>query len=355
MSHPTLSAIRNGITQRLFAAAAISAAVAIATIQTAFADPANWERAGWRTDFSRTEVPFSEIIPGGPPKDGIPSIDDPIFVAAREADRFSDREPVIELMIDGLPPRAYPLSVLTWHEIVNDTVAGRPLAITYCPLCNSAVVFDRVVDGETVEFGTTGLLRNSDLVMYDRRTESWWQQFTGEAIVGHHAGDRLTMLPSRTVAFGDFRERHPDGEVLVPNDWSMRAYGRNPYTGYDGRTAPYPLYTGALPANMEPMERVIVVRDGEDVRTMVTLEHLREKEAIDVAGTRLSWRAGVASVLDTANIADGRDVGAIEVRNAADDAPLVHDITFAFVVQAFHPEEQILTSEGWISLDPEAR
>ncbi|MCC5978632.1 MAG: DUF3179 domain-containing protein [Salinarimonas sp.] len=354
MNQPAIRPDTGGKASRAVAVFAAFAFIASATITSASADPANWERAGWKTDFSRTEVPFDEIIPGGPPKDGIPSIDEPAFVSAEDADRFSDREPVIEIVVDGLPPRAYPLSVLTWHEIVNDTIDGRPLAITYCPLCNSAVVFDRVIDGEPVEFGTTGLLRNSDLVMYDRATESWWQQFTGEAIVGHHAGDRLTMIPSRTVSFADFRERHPQGDVLVPNDWNMRNYGRNPYVGYDGRSTPYPLYTGALPANMEPMARVIVVRDDADVRTMVTLEHLRNEGEIVVDDTRLTWRAGVASVLDSASIADGREVGAIDVRNATDDAPLVHDITFAFVVQAFHPELPVLTGDGWVELEPDS-
>jgi len=355
MHHRSVQPMRFTTMRRLAIAAGLLAAVTCATITAASADPVAWEAAGWNTDFSRSEVPFSEIIPGGPPKDGIPSIDDPVFVTAREADRFSEREPVIEIMVEGLPPRAYPLSVLIWHEIVNDTIDARPLAITYCPLCNSAMVFERVLDGEPVEFGTTGLLRNSDLVMYDRRTESWWQQFTGEAIVGRHAGDRLVMVPSRTVAFADFRARHPDGDVLVPNDWSARAYGRNPYTGYDGRSGPYPLYTGALPANMEPMARVIVVRDGTDVRTMVTLAHLRNEGEIIVDDTRLTWREGVASVLDSASIGDGREVGAIAVRNTGDDAPLVHDITFAFVVQAFHPELPVLTGDGWVELEPDSR
>lgn len=336
-------------------AAGLFAAATWASITAASADPAKWEAAGWQTDFSRSEVPFSEIVPGGPPKDGIPSIDNPVFVMASEADRFNDREPVIEIMVEELPPRAYPLSILMWHEIVNDTVAGRPLAITYCPLCNSAVVFERLIDGKPVEFGTTGLLRNSDLVMYDRKTESWWQQFTGEAIVGQHTGDQLAMVPSRTVAFADFRARHPDGEVLVPNDWRARAYGCNPYTGYDGRSGPYPLYTGALPANMEPMARVIVVRESGNVRSMVTLEHLRKEEEIVVDDARLIWREGVASALDSASIGDGRDVGAIEVRSTVDDTPLVHDITFAFVVQAFHPEFPVLTVDGWVELEPEPR
>jgi hypothetical protein len=314
----------------------------------ATADPGRWERAGWRTDFSRSEVPFDEILSGGPPKDGIPSIDNPLFVPVSEATLYADVEPVIEIPLEGLEPRAYPLSVLMFHEIVNDTVSGRPLAITYCPLCNSAVVFERTVDGEVVEFGTTGMLRHSDLVMYDRATESWWQQFTGRAIVGRHAGDKLTMVPSRVVSFSDFRERNPEGRVLVPNDINMRPYGRNPYVNYDGRSEPYPFFQGDLPEGIDPMARVVVVRYGEKI-TAVALSHLRQEGEIDLDGIALSWRSGVSSALDTAAIAQGSDVGGVSVVDG-DDAPLVHDVTFAFVVKAFHPEASILTEGGWLDL-----
>jgi hypothetical protein len=327
--------------------ALIAASLAVLGL-TAAADPARWEKAGWRTDFSKSEVPFDEILSGGPPKDGIPSIDNPVFVPVTEAMLYADVEPVIEIPLDGLEPRAYPLSVLMFHEIVNDTVSGRPLAITYCPLCNSAVVFERTIEGEVVEFGTTGMLRHSDLVMYDRATETWWQQFTGRAIVGTHAGDKLTMVPSRVVSFSDFRERNPDGRVLVPNDINMRPYGRNPYVNYDGRSEPYPFFQGDLPEGIDPMARVVVVRQGENV-TAVALSHLRQEGEIGVDGVTLSWRSGVSSALDTAAIAQGSDVGGVSVVDG-DDAPLVHDVTFAFVVKAFHPEASILTEDGWLEL-----
>lgn len=334
---------------RAMAMPALVAIGLIATNVAATADPERWEKAGWRTDFSKAEVPFEEILSGGPPKDGIPSIDDPVFVPVSEAKLYADSEPVIEIPLEGLEPRAYPLSVLIFHEIVNDTISGRPLAITYCPLCNSAVVFERTIDGEVVEFGTTGMLRHSDLVMYDRATESWWQQFTGRAIVGTHAGDKLTMVPSRVVSFSDFRERHPDGRVLVPNDVNMRPYGRNPYVGYDGRSEPYPFFQGDLPEGIDPMARVVVVRRGEEV-TAIALSHLRQEGEIGVEGITLTWRAGVNSVLDTAAVAQGSDVGGVSVVEDATREPLVHDVTFAFVVKAFHPEASILTDDGWLDL-----
>jgi hypothetical protein len=146
----------------------------------ALAGPETWTREGWKTDFSKSSVPFGEIISGGPPRDGIPSIDDPKFASASEVTDIDGREPVIRFGVDD-DVRAYPLRVLTWHEIANDVVGGTPVAVTYCPLCNAAIVFDRRVEGQVLEFGTTGKLRNSDLVMYDRQTESWWQQFTGES------------------------------------------------------------------------------------------------------------------------------------------------------------------------------
>ncbi len=133
------------------------------------------------------------------------------------------QEPVISLDFGG-DARAYPLRVMMWHEIVNDMVDGRPVAVTYCPLCNSSLVFDRVVGGRVLDFGTTGKLRHSDLVMYDRQTESWWQQFTGEAIAGEMAGTELKRIPSRLEAYSSFVERHPNGKILVPRNPLARAW-----------------------------------------------------------------------------------------------------------------------------------
>lgn len=166
--------------------------------ERATGDEAGALRAQWpQTDFSKRTVALDEVIAGGPPKDGIPSLDQPRFAGFEVADRWlHSREPVIAFAI-GRTARAYPLQILMYHEIVNDTVDGIPVAVTFCPLCNAAIVFDRRVDGRTLSFGTTGRLRKSDLVMYDRQTESWWQQFTGRGIVGHHAGRTLAQLNRR--------------------------------------------------------------------------------------------------------------------------------------------------------------
>lgn len=332
-----------------YAAIAVVSAGALGfAMLEAGASPERWKRQGWKTDFDRTEVPLTEIMSGGPPRDGIPSIDDPAFEPVADVSRYADREPVIMLEIDG-KARAYPLSVLTWHEIVNDTLAGKPVAVTYCPLCNASIVFDRNVGDKVLDFGTTGLLRNSDLVMYDRQTETWWQQFTGEGIVGELAGADLRMIPSRVISFADFKARHPGGEVLVPNNDGARPYGRNPYADYDTRAGPYGLFKGDLPEEIDPMARVVVVRHGGKI-TAVMLAHLREVGSLEADGLRFSWQEGVASALDSAEIASGRDVGAVEVVEASGGAPVTHDVTFGFVLYAFHPEAPVLTGDGLITL-----
>ena len=296
------------------------------------ANPAAWASEWPKTDFNKRSVDLSEIISGGPPKDGIPSIDDPKFLPISQITNMSDTEPVIGLIING-DARAYPLSVLTWHEIVNDTVGGVPVTITYCPLCNSSVVFERRVKGKVLDFGTTGKLRNSDLVMYDRQTESWWQQFLGEAIVGQMTGTRLKIIPSRLESFANFRERAPRARVLVPNNPGIRPYGANPYRYYD-TGVPF-LFRGELPKGIKPMVRVVVV-NGE----AWSLPLLSKKKVITKGDLRLTWQAGQNSALDAARIARGRDVGNVVVQRIkggkAED--VVYDVTFAFVFNAFHPK-----------------
>jgi len=187
----------------------------------------------WNTDWTRHTIRYDEILSGGPPRDGIPAIDDPKFVTIDAAAGWlQEQEPVVALAVNGVA-RAYPLHILTWHEIVNDQIDDTPVAVTFCPLCNSAVVFDRRRGGQTLDFGVSGLLRNSDLIMYDRQTESLWQQFTGEGIVGEMAGQMLTWLPASIISFADFRQAYPAGQVLSRDTGYPRSYGNNPYVGYD--------------------------------------------------------------------------------------------------------------------------
>lgn len=301
------------------------------------ADVDRWIGEGWKTDFSKMSVPVHEVLSGGPPRDGIPSIDNPKFLPLSEVTDIPGREPVIWLEVEG-DVRAYPLRVLTWHEIVNDTIGGVPAAVTYCPLCNASIVFDRRIGDKILEFGTTGKLRNSDLIMYDRQTDSWWQQFSGTSIAGSFLGTKLTLLPSRVTSMEAFRKANPNSQVLVPNNPRIRDYGRNPYAGYDSSSAPF-LYRGEMPDNISPMARVVVVRTG-GAPIIVSMERVRNGE-FEESGYSISWTEGVASALDRAKIADGKDVGAIRVMKDGKD--VVHDVTFAFVAHAFHPDTRIIT------------
>lgn len=272
--------------------------------------------ANWNTDWTRRNVELDEIISGGPPRDGIPSIDDPRFVTPADASGWlADKEPVIALEVGG-DARAYPLQILTWHEIVNDTVGDVPVAVTFCPLCNSALAFDRRMDGQVLEFGTSGLLRNSDLVMYDRSTESLWQQFTGEAIVGELTGARLAFLPASIVSFGEFKAAHPDGRVLSRDTGFSRRYGENPYVGYDSIDQTPFLFRDPVDGRLPAMERVVSVELPElDVAYPYGV--LRDVHVInDRQGDQdlvIFHVPGTASALGAAVIAVGEDVGATGV------------------------------------------
>ena len=220
---------------------------------------------GWKTDFSKHSVPLSEISSGGPGKDGIPPIDDPAFITSDEAAAYlDDRKPVVAVEING-EAKAYPIDILVWHEIVNDTIGGVPVTVTFCPLCNTAIAFDRRLDGTTYDFGVSGNLRYSDLIMYDRQTESWWQQITGTAIVGELTGKKLTTVPASIVSFADFRSTHPEGPVLSRETGYPRAYGRNPYPGYDDISRSPFLFFEEVDGRLPAMERVVTVSlNGED-------------------------------------------------------------------------------------------
>ncbi|MBI4127748.1 MAG: DUF3179 domain-containing protein [Parcubacteria group bacterium] len=184
------------------------------------------------TNGTKHSVPLNEIVGGGPPKDGIPPIDNPKFVSVADASAWlSDEEPGLAFERDGVA-RFYPFQILVWHEIVNETINGQRVLVTYCPLCLSGIVFDPVVSGERVEFGTSGKLWNSNLVMYDRKTDSLWSQILGEAIVGEETGATLTVLSSDQTRFGEWKRLHPDGEVLSRDTGALRFYGQDPYGDY---------------------------------------------------------------------------------------------------------------------------
>jgi hypothetical protein len=294
--------------------------------------PARWQWDWPQTDFSRIAVDPGEILSGGPPKDGIPAITGPEMIPAADEASLDSREPVMVLELEDQPARAYPVRYLMWHEIVNDEAGGVPVAVTFCPLCNSGLIFDRRLDGQVLEFGVSGMLRHSDMIMYDRQTESWWQQFEGRAIVGELLGAELTPLPALLESWQSFRARNPDGLVMAqPTDY-LRSYGLNPYVGYD--TGHPFLYAGeAPPHGIEPLARV--VRVGNRAWPLSRLSLAGE---ITEAGYRLAWARGQASALDTGKIGDGREVGDVRVFDAATGAPVIHEVVFAFTFHAFEPE-----------------
>jgi len=230
-------------------------------------------------------------------------------------DFLADREPVLAVAVEG-DVRAYPVQIMTWHEIVNDTIGGVPVTVSYCPLCNSAIAYDRRLGDRVLDFGTSGMLYNSALVMYDRQTESLWSHFTGEAIVGHLTGSTLDVIPVQTVAWSDWRAAHPDGLVLSRDTGFTRDYGRNPYPGYDDvETQPF-LFDGEVDGRYAAKTRVVgIERDGAAVA--VVLDHLRDVFVVetDLAGVPVvAWlRPGAASALEGEAVDEGRDVGATGV------------------------------------------
>jgi len=289
--------------------------------------------AGWpNTDFESRTIDLGEVRSGGVPRDGIPALDNPRMIEATRERGLEGREPVFVVDFEGVPARAYPLRYLTWHEIVNDEVGGFPFAVTFCPLCNSAMIFDRRVGDQVLSFGVSGNLRFSDMIMYDRETESWWQQAIGEGVVGVHAGTELRQLPGWVDSWDTFRAAHPDGLVMAEPTEHRRAYGRNPYTSYDSSAWPF-LYSGDPPPHgLDPLAPVVRVGD-----RAWPLQRLAALGEVNEAGLVISWAAGVASALDTDQIAEGRDVGAIRVRNTSGQ-DLPHDVMFAFAFHAFWPE-----------------
>ena len=240
-----------------------------------FSDDAEKSRAqrlttiwGWETNLAERTIPLTEleIVLA---KDRIVPVDAPMFVPVADAPTYMEpREPVVALVVDG-DARAYPLAILMWHEIVNDTVGGVPVTVTFCPLCNTGITFERTVGDQELTFGTSGMLRNSDLVMWDRQTQSFWQQITGEALAGDFAANEtvLAQLPSSIMAWETFVSAYPDGQLLERevNEYEspVRPYDSPPYAGYDNVDQQPFLFRGAIDDRLVATSRVLTV-DGEN-------------------------------------------------------------------------------------------
>ncbi len=299
---------------------------------------------GWKTNTARRTVELDELMSGGPPKDGIPSINDPKFVAISEAtDWLKGQEPVIALMIDG-ESRAYPLQILTWHEIVNDEVAGIPVAVTFCPLCYAALVFDRRIEGKAHSFGVSGMLRHSDMVMYDRETETLWQQLNGEGIIGDLTGTMLKALPAQIISFDQFSTAYPQGLVLSRETGHRRDYGRNPYAGYDNiDERPY-LYKGPFDKRVPPMEKLVTVSVGNTEKAYPHRTTRKRRVIHDTVGGNgivIFHADGAVSALDSDRISASRIIGSTGVfYNEIDGETL----TFSYENKRFADKE---TGSTW--------
>lgn len=277
-------------------------------------------------------VPLEEIIGGGPPRDGIPSIDDPKFTTPVAASAWlRENEPGLAISLEDAH-RFYPFQILVWHEIVNDTLpSGRRILVTYCPLCFSGIVFDPLVQGKRVAFGTSGKLWNSNLVMYDRKTESLWSQVLGEAIQGERTGEKLTVLPSDIVRFGVWRVQHPNGVVLSRETGATRFYGRDPYGDY--YTTPGVLFPiGHRDARLGEKELVLgLVVDGR-AKAYHPLAVKAKGEIVDtVAGKTIVARHDVA--IDAVRIFERKPDGSEERLN-----PFA---AYWFSWVAAHPETEL--------------
>ncbi len=267
-----------------------------------------------KTDFDNMSVDLGSILSGGPPRDGIPAIDKPTFISIEEsAEWLGGQEPVVSFF-EGDDARAYPLQILIYHEIVNDTVNNKPVTVTFCPLCNASIVFDRTIENEILDFGTTGRLRKSDLIMYDRQTESWWQQFTGMGIIGDYNAVELKQLPSQIVSFDTFRTNFPGGKVLDKETGFARPYGRNPYSGYDDINNNPFLFKGELDGRLPPMERVLSLSAEKNSSLLIPLSTLEKQTLINTNynDTPIAVIASTTanSALDKSEIAESRLVPA---------------------------------------------
>ena len=284
----------------------IASLLLLALLQPVMAQSSRYSGAWPDTDFQLKSINLDEILSGGPPKDGIPAIDKPIFEDVDAASDWLDPlEPVIAVITDGTA-RAYPLQIMTYHEIVNDELNGIPITVTFCPLCNASIVFHRKVGGKVLDFGTTGLLRMSDLVMYDRQTESWWQQFSGKCIVGEYVTTKLDRVPSSIISFDSFRLSYPDGLILGRETGFDRPYGRNPYSGYDRINQNPFLFDREIDQRLPPMERVLAVTTNSGNKVYPFLL-LREQPVIN--DTVDDLEVGVFAVGELLSVLDASLIG----------------------------------------------
>ena len=309
-------------TVSLKGAAIISAGIFLALSLMSFSG-----RSSSEFDLSQHSVPLKELRSGGPPKDGIPAILNPIFVQAKMASFLHDEDRVLGLS-DGNQAKAYPVKILNWHEIVNDTIGGKPVLVTYCPLCGTGIGFDPVVNGRPVTFGVSGLLYQSDLVMYDHQTESLWSQISMEAIAGPMTGAKLKHIFLEHTTWSEWRAAHPTTLVLSTNTGHLRNYGRDPYAGY-ARRRDLMFNVTHFDPTYHPKEWVLGLEvDGVfKAYPFVELQKLHKPLADRVNGQRVLIHFNPQALSALATDADG--------------TPMPSVTAFWFAWYAFHPDTQV--------------
>jgi Protein of unknown function (DUF3179) len=285
-------------------------------------DARNSEYPEWRTNTEKRTISLAELESPAVTKDAIPAIDRPRFVAVREAREWlSDDEPVIALEVNFVS-RAYPMEIMVWHEVVNDQIGGVPVAITFCSVCHSAIVFNRKLDRRVLSFGISGFVHGANMIFYDRETESWWQQFTGEAVVGDLTGKRLSRLPAEIISFAEFASAYPNGEVLSRETGYVRDYGRNPHLKYDKLNGYPSHFRGRPDKRLVPMERVIGVEiTGHTKAFPYRISRARHVIYDRVGGQEIVifHAGGTLSALDEEDMKRSRDVGSTGVFNPTID------------------------------------
>lgn len=266
----------------------------------------------WRTDTTRKIIALADLSGTGQ-RDGIPSLTYPAFeTIAGASEWLKDREPVAVVTRDGAA-RAYPIQILMYHDVVNDSMGGVPIAVTFCILCQSAVAYDRRFDGKVLDFGYAGYLHNSNLVIYDRQTETWWGQIVGQGLVGSYAGRKLTRLSAPVMSFAEFKRYAPEGVVLSRKTGYDRPYGTNRLAGYDEQPNPIArIFRKDVDVRLPAKERVLVIERGDDIAAAPFSLLAKERVVTAEVGGHpvvMFWAPGTASIY-AANTAEGKDVGA---------------------------------------------
>ena len=284
-------------------------------------------------DFSKHSIPLDEIMSGGPSKDGIPAIDRPRFVPASKASRsfLNDKDRVIALVVNG-KKKVYPLKILNWHEIVNDRIGGRNVVVTFCPLCGTGMVFDAKAAGKQLDFGVSGMLYRSDMLLYDRQTESLWSQIKQEAVTGKLMGTRLQLIPSTQTTWGAWKKKHPDTLVLSTRTGYDRNYERDPYEGYDtSRGVFFPV--GKIDRRYHPKEQVLGVELAGKAKAYPFSELARVKSPFkDKVGKKTVYV-----------VYDSKSRTAMVKDEAGKELPSV--VGFWFAWHAFHKDTQVFQAK----------